>query len=190
MQVYEGGGRNSISGINATVFGASGILGMNIGSHLTSIGSTCVYPYRNQGTIWDAKFKEIKPTADLGYKAYVKLNDFSNEKEIEHVIRDQNVVVNCIGSKVYSKRESDFEESNIRVPLAIARVAARNPNVKRLIHVSAAGADPNSHSMRLRTKWIGEQEVKAAFPDVTIIRPTYMFNSVDPSTTIASKWGT
>lgn len=118
------------------------------------------------------------------------MNDFSNEKEIEHVIRDQNVVVNCIGSKVYSKRESDFEESNIRVPLAIARVAARNPNVKRMIHVSAAGADPNSHSMRLRTKWIGEQEVKAAFPDVTIIRPTYMFNSVDPSTNIANKWGT
>jgi NADH dehydrogenase (ubiquinone) 1 alpha subcomplex subunit 9 len=43
--------------------------------------------------------------------------------------------------------------------------------------------------MRLRTKWIGEQEVKAIYPDVTIIRPTYMFNHVQPNPTIAAKWG-
>jgi NADH dehydrogenase (ubiquinone) 1 alpha subcomplex subunit 9 len=75
------------------------------------------------------------------------------------------------------------------VPVAIAKAAAANPNVKRLIHVSAAGADPNSQSMRLRTKWIGEQEVKEAFPNVTIIRPTYMMDNQDPNRTIAAKWG-
>lgn len=73
-----------------------------------------------------------------------------------HVIRDQNVVVSCIGSKVFYDKDHEFEQSNIYVPMAIAKAAAANPNVKRLIHVSAAGADPNSHSARLRTKWIGE----------------------------------
>ena len=73
--------------------------------------------------------------------------------------------------------------------MAIARSCAKNPNVKRLIHVSAAGADPNSASPRLRTKWIGEQEVRNIFPDATIIRPTYMFNCSDPNPTIAAKWG-
>ena len=72
--------------------------------------------------------------------------------------------------------------------MAIAKACAANPNVKRLIHISAAGADPNSHSVRLRTKWIGEQEVKEIFPNVTILRPTYMFNDIDPITTIAAKW--
>ena len=86
-------------------------------------------------------------------------------------------------------RESEFEESNIRIPMAIARSAAKNPHVKRLIHISAAGADPNSSSMRLRTKWVGEQEVKAIYPDVTILRPTLMLNNVDPNKTIAGKWG-
>ena len=38
--------------------------------------------------------------------------------------------------------------------------------MKRLIHISAAGADPNSQSMRLRTKWIGEQEVKEILPEL------------------------
>ena len=144
VHVYDRGGRNSISGVNATVFGATSVLGMTIGSKLTSIGSTAVYPYRGQATLWDDKFKEIKPTADLGYKAYVKLTDFTSQKDLAHVIRDQNVVVNCIGSKVYAQKESDFEESNIHVPIAIAKACAANPNVKRLIHVSAAGADPNS----------------------------------------------
>ena len=78
IHVHENGGRNSYSGVNATVFGSSGILGMCVGSMLTRIGSTVIYPYRNTATIWDVKFKEIKPTADVGYKAYVQLNDFTN----------------------------------------------------------------------------------------------------------------
>ena len=43
--------------------------------------------------------------------------------------------------------------------------------------------------MRLRTKWIGEQEVKEIYPDVTIVRPTYMFNDMDPTGLISGKWG-
>ena len=177
MHVYDKGGRNSVSGVNATLFGATSALGMVTGSMLTRIGSTVVYPYRSSGTLWDWKFKEIKTTADLGYKAYVKLNDFTSQTDLAHVIRDQNTVVTIIGSHVYHKKEKDFEDSNIHVPVAIAKACAANPNVKRLIHVSAAGADPNSQSMRLRTKWIGEQEVKEIFPNVTIIRPTYMMDN-------------
>ena len=189
VHVYDKGGRNSVSGVNATVFGASSQLGMTIGSTLTSFGSTCIYPYRTASGYWDWKFKEVKPTADLGYKAYVRLNDMTDPKQVAHVIRDQNTVVNSIGCRVHYQREEEFEEANIKVPVAIARAAAANPNVKRLIHISAAGADPNSQSMRLRTKWIGEQEVKAAFPDVTILRPTYMLNPYDSNPSIVGKWG-
>jgi dTDP-4-dehydrorhamnose reductase len=106
------------------LFGATSVLGMATGSMLTRIGSTVVYPYRNSTTIWDFKFKELKPIADLGYKAYVKLQDFSNPNDLKHVIRDQNTVINCIGSKVYHQKEADFEEANIRVPMAIAKACA------------------------------------------------------------------
>lgn len=144
MHIYDKGGRNSISGINATLFGATSVLGLSTGALLTSCGSTVIFPYRNTSTIWDFKFKEIKPTADLGYKAYVKLNDFTNQDQIKHVVRDQNTVINIIGSKIYYKTEAEFEEANIKVPMAIAKACAANPNVKRMIHISAAGADPNS----------------------------------------------
>ena len=88
VHVYDQGGRNSVSGINATIFGGTSQLGSAIGSTLTAIGSTCIYPYRGTASLWDDHFKELKPTADLGNKAYVNLNDFTNPDELRHVIRD------------------------------------------------------------------------------------------------------
>mgnify|MGYP006175215465 CR=1 FL=1 len=77
LHVYDRGGRNSNSGVNATIFGGSGVLGMVTGSALTSIGSTCIYPYRNATGLFELTLKELKPTADLGHKSFVKLKDFS-----------------------------------------------------------------------------------------------------------------
>ena len=113
----------------------------------------------------------------------------TNEKEMAFAMQPSNVVVSCIGSHVFYTKEKDFEEANIRVPIAMAKAVKNSPQIKRFIYVSAAGADPNSQSKRLRTKWIGEQEVKAICPDVTIIRPTYMVQGINPNTTIAAKWG-
>lgn len=101
-------------------------------------------------SIWDTRLRELKPTADLGYKAFMRLNDFTGEKEVAYSLRDSNVVISCIGSKVYAKKEAEFEESNIRVPMAIAKAAKNSNKVKRFIYISCAGADPNSHSKRLR----------------------------------------
>lgn len=100
--------------------------------------------------------KELKTTADLGYKAFMKLTDFTSEAEINYSLKDANVVVCCIGSKVHDIKDKDFEESNIIVPMTIARAVKKNPKIKRFIYLSAASADPNSHSKRLRTKWLGE----------------------------------
>ena len=86
----------------------------------------------------------------------MKLTDFTSEKEIAYSLKDSNVVISAIGSKVYFKKDHDFEDANIRVPMAIAKACKNSSKVKRLIMFSAAGADPNSHSRRLRTKWIGE----------------------------------
>ena len=137
----------------------------------------------------DNRFKEIKTTADLGYKNYLKIQDMTNEKEIEFSLQSSNVAISCVGSHVFYKKEKDFEEANIRVPMAIAKAVKNSPQIKRFVYVSAAGADPNSQSKRLRTKWIGEQEVKAICPDVTIIRPTYLVQTINPNVTIAAKWG-
>jgi len=69
---------------------------------------------------WDNRFKEIKTTADLGYKTYLKLQDMTNEKEIAFSLMNTNVAISCVGSHVFYNKEKDFEEANIRVPMAIA----------------------------------------------------------------------
>lgn len=47
----------------------------------------------------------------------------------------------------------------------------------RLIHFSACGAGPDAISRRLRTKWLGEQEVLKHYPEATIVRPTTILTS-------------
>ena len=73
LHVYEEGGRNSNSGVNATIFGASSALGVVTASSLTRIGSQVVLPYRKMAGSMDNRYKEIKTTADLGYKSYLKI---------------------------------------------------------------------------------------------------------------------
>lgn len=187
--MYDEGTRNSNSGINATIFGASSALGVVTASSLTRIGSQVTLPYRKMAGTWDNRFKEVKTTADLGYKTYLKLQDMTNEKEIAFSLQNSNVAISCVGSHIFYKKQAQFEEANIRVPMAIAKAVRDSPQIKRFVYVSAAGADPNSQSRRLRTKWIGEQEVKAICPDVTILRPTMMVNTLNPNVTIAAKWG-
>jgi len=155
---------------------------------LTSMGSQVVYPHRQHGSIWNINMRELKVTADLGYKSFVRLADFTSHNELSYTMKDSNVVVSCIGSKMYYKTEADFEESNIRIPVAIAKAAKANPRIKRLIMIGQAGADPNSASRKLRTKWVGEQAVKEIYPEVTFLRPTVMFNTIQQNPTLSGKW--
>merc|ERR1719289_255716 len=56
------GGRSSISGIRATVFGASSITGHAVINQLGQIGSQVVVPYRGDGR----EVKRVRMMGDLG----------------------------------------------------------------------------------------------------------------------------
>lgn len=189
LHVYDKGSRNSVSGIKATVFGASSPLGAYIASTLTKHGSVCVFPHRTLGHFYNDIFREIRTGADLGNKANLLINDFTDQDEIDVTVKHSNVIVCAIGSRRFYNNHKQFEEANIKVPMAIAKSARDNKQIKRFIYISAAGADPNSPSRRLRTKWIGEQEVKEIYPEVTILRPTTLFNTFDPDNSFQGKWG-
>lgn len=153
------------------------------------IGSVCVYPHRSLGDFSNPVFRELRVNADLGYKTHIKLTDFTDQREIDVTLQHSNVVVSAIGSRKFYKDNKDFEEANIDVPVTIAKSVRDNPHIKRFIYISAAGADPNSPSRMLRTKWVGEQKVREIYPDVTILRPTTMFNTIDPNNSPQGKWG-
>jgi len=189
LHVYDKGSKNSISGIKATLFGGSSILGLVIGTRLTMMGSVVVYPHRNIGDWSNKIFREIRTSADLGYKTQIRLTDFTDQDEIDVTMRHSNVAICSIGSRKFYGTEKEFEDANINVPVTIAKSVRDNPQIKRFIYISAAGADPNSASRMLRTKWIGEQKVREICPDVTILRPTTIFNTLDPNYSPQGRWG-
>jgi NADH dehydrogenase len=51
--------------------------------------------------------------------------------------------------------------------------------VGSLVHISGIGADPGSDSPYVRARAVGERLVRAAFPAVTILRPSVMFGPND-----------
>ena len=55
----------------------------------------------------------------------------------------------------------------------------RPPSARRLVHVSALGADENAPSLYARSKAKAEKLVLAALPAATILRPSVLFGAED-----------
>lgn len=171
--IHQGpGGRSSISGLNATVFGASGFLGRFVTNNLGRIGSQVVVPYR--GDSYDVRF--LKVMGDLGQinPLFFSLRDYDS---IVKMVKDSNVVYNCIG-RDYETRNFSFEDVFVEGPRRIAK-ACRETGVTRLFHVSQLNASENSPSAILRAKAAGEKAVLEEFPDATIVRPAAMYGHGD-----------
>lgn len=188
LHVSDTGSKNSLSGIKATVYGGSSPIGSAIGMQLSHMGSIVTYPHRATGDISNPVFRELRVNADLGYKTAIRLMDFTDQNEIDVTLKHSNVAVCAIGSRKYYNTQEQFEEANIHIPVTIAKAVRDNPDIKRFIYISAAGADPNSPSRMLRTKWLGEQRVREIYPDVTVFRPTTVFNIQDPNNSPQGKW--
>ncbi len=188
LKIAERGGRMSYSGICATIFGPSSQVGLMISDLLLSIGSRCIYPYRHLEADTNEELRDMRSPMDLGNRAFLHMNDFTDEKEIMLAIRDQNVVINCIGNRFYYKTEAEYELANTVIPKLIAKCVKKTPTVKRFIHVSAAGADPHSPSIMLRTKWHGEQAVREIYPEATILKPTIIYSSYNTESSFVGRW--
>lgn len=121
----------------------------------------------------------MKIYGEVGSRNFTYLPDYTNDAELENAIKDTDIIINCVGPSPVIRNMEDFEEANVVIPRKIAKLCAKlkNDPVKRLIHFSANGADPDSISKNLKTKWLGEQEVLNNFPEATIIRPTEIMSS-------------
>jgi NADH dehydrogenase (ubiquinone) 1 alpha subcomplex subunit 9 len=178
LQIFDQGGRHSVSGIRATIFGATGFMGPYIGSAIGYIGSDLIFPHDHR-FLYDDEVKELKLCAGTGQSYLVRDMDFDDLKMIDRVIANSNVVINLLGPRKKVKNIKEFEYINRTVPRRIAQACARNPNVIRYLQFSAVGADVKSQSMDFRTKALGEQDVMEAFPNTTIIRPTTVYGPND-----------
>jgi len=130
LNIYDGGGRGSVSGIRATIFGATGFVGPYAGAVLGYIGSDVIFPH-NHEYIYDDDVKELKLCAGSGYthlgnilkfklKIIVKHFDFDDPNMYDRVIKNSNVVINLVGPRNKVKKREEFDYINIEISRRIA----------------------------------------------------------------------
>ncbi len=154
-----------------TVLGASGFLGRHVVKHLAQQGAVITAVSRHAS---DARF--LRPMGDVGQITPIDA-DILDDRALAAVIAQDEIVVNCIGI-LYERGARTFEAMHVRLPARIA-AAARQAHVKEIVHVSAIGADPQSPSAYGRGKAEGEAQLRAAFPEAIVLRPSLVFGPED-----------
>ncbi len=102
---------------------------------------------------------------------------YQDSASIAAAVEGADTVVNLVGI-LYERGRQTFDAVHRDGAAAIAREAAR-AGVRRLIHVSAIGADPDADAAYARSKGEGEAAVREAFPEAVILRPSIIFGPED-----------
>nr|POE98291.1 nadh-ubiquinone oxidoreductase 40 kda subunit, mitochondrial [Quercus suber] len=165
------GGRSSLGGNCATVFGATGFLGRYIVNRLARTGCTVVVPFREEM----AK-RHLKVTGDLGRVVFMEY-DLRNTASIEEAVRHSDMVFNLVG-RDYPTKNFDLEDVHVEGTHRIASAVAKY-DVDRFIQVSSHSVHPQSPSEFFRTKYRSEQVAREIFPETTLVRPAPMFGFED-----------
>ncbi|CAA9962096.1 hypothetical protein HRS9122_03754 [Pyrenophora teres f. teres] len=165
------GGRSSLGGYTATVFGATGFLGRYIVNRLARSGCTVIIPFREEM----AK-RHLKVAGDLGRVVFMEM-DLRNTASIEESVRHSDIVYNLIG-RDYPTKNFDLEDVHVAGTERIADAVAKY-DIDRFVQVSSHSAHPESESEFYRTKARGEIVARSIYPETTIVRPAPMFGFED-----------
>jgi len=137
-------------------------------------GSQMIIPFRNCPTFC----KDIKTTGGLGQVLFTEFH-LRDEDSIRRALKHSNVVINLIG-RDFETRNFTFD-SQAEGAGRIARIA-KEEGVDRMVHVSAMNCDREHEgyaqkggSRFLKSKKLGEELVREAFPEAIIIRPAEIF---------------
>jgi NADH dehydrogenase (ubiquinone) 1 alpha subcomplex subunit 9 len=158
-----------------TVFGATGFLGRYAVNNLARTGATVVVPYR--GSKMDVR--HLRVCGDVGQIVPIHFNP-KDPAAYDALVGRSNEVVNLIG-RAFETSNYSFDDVHVAIAKRIAEACQRT-GVARLVHVSSQGADAQSPSELLRTKALGEEAVRAAFPGAVVLRPCPVFGHEDTLT--------
>ncbi|AUO54342.1 complex I NDUFA9 subunit family protein [Ehrlichia canis] len=153
------------------IFGGSGFIGRYLVKYFAENGYIIKIFTR-----YPEKAKQLKLCGNLGQIEVIS-GDVTNVQEIENNIFGCHVVVNLLGT-LYSTKNSTFYDIHAKAAENIAK-AAKSCDVELMVHFSAMGIDEVQQSHYARSKLIGENLVKLAFPNAVIIRPNLVFGAED-----------
>lgn len=152
------------------VLGGTGFLGNRVVSKLDAAG------YQVKVL---ARHRERAKQLILLPNVQVKTCDFNDSKALENHLVGMDAVINLVGI-LHETRRNTFENVHHQLPRRIAQLC-KQLGIKRLLHVSALGADKQAPSRYLQSKAKGE----AALDDygkqlaITIFKPSVIFGRED-----------
>jgi uncharacterized protein YbjT (DUF2867 family) len=152
-----------------TVFGGTGFIGRHLVALLLQSGAAVRLAARHPGLVKRAAEPAIAPEIVQG--------DILDDVSVGAAITGADAVVNLVGILTETATQS-YRAIHVEGARRIA-LAAQNHGLMRVIHMSALGASPTSPAISDRTKAEGEEAVRAAFPQATIVRPSLTYGEDD-----------
>ena len=153
------------------IFGGSGFLGRHLVQRLAREGYAMRIGVRHPG---NALF--LKPMGRVGQIELFSA-DIRNSEACAGLMQGASAVVNLVGILQEGGGRS-FDEIHAHAPARVAQQAA-HLGVSRFVHVSALGADSDSPARYGRSKALGENLLRAAFPEAVVLRPSIVFGPED-----------
>ncbi|MFY7940918.1 MAG: complex I NDUFA9 subunit family protein [Burkholderiaceae bacterium] len=156
---------------NILVLGGSGFVGRSLCEKLVerSGGAGCriVVPSRRPHRAAAIRFL---PTVE------VVRSDVHVDRDLARLMRGVDTVINLVA--ILHGSPETFKQVHVDLPQRLSK-ACQQAGVKRLVHVSALGVQPDAPSNYLRSKTAGEAVLQASGLDVTILRPSVIFGEHD-----------
>jgi uncharacterized protein YbjT (DUF2867 family) len=153
-----------------TVFGGGGFIGRYVCEALLKAGARLRIAERDP-----RKAFFLQPLGGVGQVGLTSA-DLARPDTVRRAVDGASAVINLVGIFKGNLHAIHVDGAGI------AASAARDGRADAFVQVSAIGADPDAGSLYARTKGLGEQAVRDAFPDATIIRPSVVFGAEDAFT--------
>jgi len=154
------------------IFGGTGFIGEEIVQHLVKNGFRKKIATRN---VYLAQ--NLKVYGDIAQIELHQVN-LKSEESIKKFLQDCDVCINLVGI-LFETRLQKFNELHTNFPKKIASIFSKSSRSNLMIHFSALGANSNSNSAYIKSKFLGEEEVKSNFANSTIIRPSIVVGPKD-----------
>lgn len=159
--------RDPLEGKLIVLIGGGGFLGTQVAQDLLSRGARLRIADRHP----EKAFK-LKPLANLGQIQFARCN-VTNQANVEAVMQGADAAVYLVGT--FGREQKALQADGA----GYAAAAAKANKAESFVYISAIGADAASDSGYASTKGQGEEQVLAAFPKATILRPSVLFGEDD-----------
>lgn len=154
-----------------TIYGGSGFVGRYIARRMAQAGWRVRVAVRRAD---EAGF--VRSYGHVGQVEPIPCN-IRDDASVANAMAGADVVINCVGILEEAGRNS-FDAVQAEGAGRIARIAAQS-GVRRMVHISAIGADAEGESAYARSKAEGEAAILTHMPEASILRPSIIFGPED-----------